>query len=117
MLSRDVVLVNELGLHARAAAELANAVRELDARVELANATTGAGPVPATGVLGVLTLGVERGHTLRVAADGPDAQRALERVVAAAASGFGELGADDRGAGSHGAGGPGARATGGPGDG
>ncbi|MGV9412239.1 dihydroxyacetone kinase phosphoryl donor subunit DhaM [Nocardia sp. NPDC003693] len=68
------------GLHARPAAELVAALRDLNAEVRLHNATTGAGPVPATSLTQLLTLDVRRGHHLAVTATGPDAAVAVHRV-------------------------------------
>lgn len=70
------------GLHARPAAELVAALRDLDASVLLRNATTGAGPVPGESLTRVLTLGVLAGQSLEVNATGPDATRAVDRVRA-----------------------------------
>ncbi|WP_067567616.1 dihydroxyacetone kinase phosphoryl donor subunit DhaM [Nocardia acidivorans] len=68
------------GLHARPAAELVAALRDLDADIELRNATAGTGPVPADSLTRVLTLGVLPGHRLEVSALGPDAHTAIDRV-------------------------------------
>ncbi|MFB8008562.1 dihydroxyacetone kinase phosphoryl donor subunit DhaM [Nocardia sp. NPDC056000] len=68
------------GLHARPAAELIAALRDLDVDIELRNATTGTGPVPADSLTRLLTLGVSPGHHLEVSALGPDATAAIDRV-------------------------------------
>ncbi|MFF2553711.1 dihydroxyacetone kinase phosphoryl donor subunit DhaM [Nocardia sp. NPDC058058] len=68
------------GLHARPAAELIAALRDLDVDVELRNATTGTGPVPADSLTRLLTLGVSPGHQLEVSALGPDTAAAIDRV-------------------------------------
>ncbi|MGW4353513.1 dihydroxyacetone kinase phosphoryl donor subunit DhaM [Nocardia sp. NPDC004582] len=70
------------GLHARPAAELVSALRDLDARVELRNDTTGVGPVSGDSLTRVLTLGVLPGHRLEVRATGPDAALAVSKVRA-----------------------------------
>ncbi|MGJ6980046.1 dihydroxyacetone kinase phosphoryl donor subunit DhaM [Aestuariimicrobium soli] len=86
----EVEITNTHGLHARPVATLVAALRALDAVVELSNATTGRGPAPATSVTKVATLGLSRGHRLRVSARGPEAERAVARVVELAADEFGE---------------------------
>ncbi|AYF76058.1 HPr family phosphocarrier protein [Nocardia yunnanensis] len=78
-----VEVTGEHGLHARPAAELVAALRDLTATVTLRNATTGAGPVPADSLTRLLTLGVLRGQRLEVTASGPDAGRAVAAVRAA----------------------------------
>ncbi|WP_327142820.1 dihydroxyacetone kinase phosphoryl donor subunit DhaM [Nocardia sp. NBC_01327] len=81
-----IEVTNEHGLHARPAAELVAALRDIDADVELRNATTGAGPVPADSLTRVLTLGLLSGHRLEVSALGPEAAAAIE-IVRASTSG------------------------------
>ncbi|MEV6068129.1 dihydroxyacetone kinase phosphoryl donor subunit DhaM [Nocardia sp. NPDC052001] len=71
------------GLHARPAAELIAALRDLDGDVQLRNLSTGTGPIPADSLTRLLTLGVLPGHRLEVSALGPDAAAAIDRVRAA----------------------------------
>lgn len=80
-------VTDEHGLHARPAAQLVAALRDLDAEVQLRNATTGVGPVPGNSLSLVMTLGVQQGHRLAVTATGPAAATAVERVRAVAAGG------------------------------
>lgn len=75
-------VTNAHGLHARPAAELVAALRDLHAEVRLRNASTGAGPVPGNSLTSVLTLGVLPGQQLEVTATGPDAVAAITRVRA-----------------------------------
>ncbi len=81
---------NPHGLHARPAARLVQEARLYDARIQLRNLTTGAGPVPATSLSKVATLGVLRGHQVEVGASGSQAREALDHVLALAARGFDE---------------------------
>ncbi|WP_309230374.1 dihydroxyacetone kinase phosphoryl donor subunit DhaM [Nocardia sp. SYP-A9097] len=73
-------VTNPHGLHARPAAELVAALRDLDAHIELRNATTGAGPIPADSLTRLLTLNILPGQQLEVTAFGPDATDATEVV-------------------------------------
>jgi len=86
-------VTNQHGLHARPAARLVSEVSGLDAAVSLTNLTTGAGPVPAGSLSRVATLGALLGHEVEVRASGPQAQEALEHLLALAARRFDE--ADD----------------------
>jgi multiphosphoryl transfer protein len=90
----DIVAVvtvdNEHGLHARPAARLVGEARRLDATVRLRNLTTGAGPVPAASLSRVATLGALHGHQLEIRASGPQAQEAVEHLVALAQRRFDE---------------------------
>ncbi len=81
---------NPHGLHARPAARLVSEVRALDATVQLRNLTTGAGPVPAGSLSRVSTLSALRGHDVEVRASGPQAQEAVEHVLALARRRFDE---------------------------
>ncbi|MDP9241092.1 MAG: dihydroxyacetone kinase phosphoryl donor subunit DhaM, partial [Actinomycetota bacterium] len=83
-------VANLHGLHARPAARLVGEVRTLDAQVSLRNLTTGAGPVPATSLSRVATLGAQQGHEVQVSASGTQARWALEHVLALAARRFDE---------------------------
>lgn len=80
---RFVVTVSQ-GLHARPAARFVRTAAAFDADVELENATTGAGPVPAGSLNAIATLGVREGHEVVVRASGPDADRAVARLRAVA---------------------------------
>jgi phosphoenolpyruvate-protein phosphotransferase/dihydroxyacetone kinase phosphotransfer subunit len=84
------VLANPHGLHARPAARLVQQVRALDAEVRLRNVTTGAGPVAASSLSQVATLGALVGHEIEVRAGGPAAAEAVRTLVSLAAEGFGE---------------------------
>ncbi|GAA2861340.1 phosphoenolpyruvate--protein phosphotransferase [Pseudonocardia halophobica] len=78
------------GLHARPAALLVQALRGLDARVELRDPRTGRGPVPAASLTGVASLGAGAGAEIEVRARGPEAREAVDALLALAATGFGE---------------------------
>ncbi|WP_328290328.1 HPr family phosphocarrier protein [Nocardia aurantiaca] len=79
-ITETIEVTNEHGLHARPAAALVSALREVEAVVALRNATTGAGPVPGDSLTRVLTLGVLPGQRLEVSAAGPDAALAVAKV-------------------------------------
>ncbi|QSB13391.1 phosphoenolpyruvate--protein phosphotransferase [Natronosporangium hydrolyticum] len=81
-------VTNPHGLHARPAARLVAELRDVAAQVTLRNLTTGAGPVPANSLSRVSTLGALPDHEVEVAASGPEAPTAVERVLALAARGF-----------------------------
>ncbi len=83
----DLLLTNEIGLHARPAALLARAVAELDAKVSIGFNDKQA---DARSVLGVMALGARGGDTVRLSASGPQAAEALARVRALAERQFDE---------------------------
>jgi multiphosphoryl transfer protein len=83
-------VANSHGLHARPAALLVQAVRGHDARVQLRNLTSGAGPVPASSLSKVATLGALRGQQVQVSSTGRQAREALDHVLSLARRGFDE---------------------------
>lgn len=83
----ELVLANEIGLHARPAAQLARAVAGLDAQVTVG---LGAAHADASSVLALLELAARRGDRLTVTARGSQAAEAIERITALVANNFGE---------------------------
>ena len=86
----SIVVQNPLGLHARPAARFVRSAGEHDARVDVANVTTGRGPVDATSLNALTTLGVVQGNEIHVRAWGPDAETAVKAIEALAADNFGD---------------------------
>ncbi|MBW4716489.1 dihydroxyacetone kinase phosphoryl donor subunit DhaM [Saccharothrix obliqua] len=83
----DVVLTNDVGLHARPAALVARALAGLDARVLV---RYGEQEADAASVLALMGLGAPGGARVEVVATGPDAAEAVRRVSALAARNFDE---------------------------
>ncbi|WP_019675247.1 HPr family phosphocarrier protein [Arsukibacterium perlucidum] len=86
-LSRNVTIVNQLGLHARAATKLAQLCQQFHAHIELVHEDKTA---DACSVLALLMLASSKGKTLQVTAEGSDAEAALNAVVSLIEQGFGE---------------------------
>ena len=87
----EETLVNPDGLHARPAASIVKAVSLFDAKVTIADLTTGTGPVAANSLMGLMSLGSRTGDIIRISATGPQAAEAVERLRAMTVDGFGEL--------------------------
>ncbi|SEI09011.1 phosphocarrier protein NPr [Rheinheimera pacifica] len=85
--SEAVTIVNQLGLHARAASKLAQLCQQFSARIELVQEDKSA---DASSVLALLMLASSKGKTLQVCAEGTDAQQALDAVVNLIKNGFDE---------------------------
>jgi phosphoenolpyruvate---glycerone phosphotransferase subunit DhaM len=83
----DLLLTNEIGLHARPAALLAKALTGLDAVVTISFSDK---QVDGRSVLGLMALGARGGDTIRLAAIGSDAPEALTRIRELAARNFDE---------------------------
>lgn len=87
MLTRDVTIVNPLGLHARAAARFVRVAAQFTSNIRVAR---GSRELDGKSILGLLLLGAARGSTITLRVDGPDEADALEALAQLVASGFGE---------------------------
>ena len=87
MVERELAIVNELGLHARAAAKLVHVASGFRSRVFV---VSGGDEVDAKSILGLLLLAAPRGSRLLVRCDGTDESAALEAIAALVADRFGE---------------------------
>jgi phosphotransferase system HPr (HPr) family protein len=91
MAEAEVEVRNPSGLHARPAAAFVRAAAGLGVDVLVTNLSRDPGKsVSARSVLGVMALGVARGHRIRLAADGPDAEAAVTALVDLVSAGLGE---------------------------
>ena len=86
-LSREVVIVNELGLHARSAAQLAKLAQNCKAGVWLQKDDQ---RVDATSIMDILSLACAKGTQIKVIIDNPAEIDVLDRIVELVESGFSE---------------------------
>ena len=86
-LQQTVTIVNQLGLHARAATKLAQLCQKFDAQIELQQEGKTA---DASSVLALLMLASSKGKDVEVITSGPQAQSALQAVTELIQSGFEE---------------------------
>ena len=68
--SRQMTIVNEKGLHARAAAKLVEVAEGFDARAEISHDGQSSG---ADSIMGLLMLAASKGKTVDVGVGGPEA--------------------------------------------
>lgn len=87
LLYRELVIVNELGLHARSAAKLAKLAQQADKEVWL---HLGDQIADAKQVIDLLTLGAARGDHVKVAIETPADMDIMEQIEQLFADGFGE---------------------------
>ena len=85
--SRKVTIVNELGLHARPAAKIAQIARNAAATVWVIR---GPEQVDASSIMELLTLACEKGTTLTFTAADPADRHILDALVQLVESGFEE---------------------------
>jgi len=90
MRSVELEVVNKSGLHARPASLLVETAAAFTSRITIENLTRGSRPVDAKSILMLLTAGVQRGHRIRIGADGKDEERAIETLSGLVEGGLGE---------------------------
>ena len=85
MFVKDVMVENQVGLHARPATFFIQKANEFKSTVWVEKEER---RVNAKSLLGVLSLGIVGGTTIRIIADGSDEQQAVESLVGLVQSGF-----------------------------
>lgn len=87
MVRRTATIVNQRGLHARAAARLAKLAEQF--APEITVAANGIS-VSALSIMGLMLLAAGPGTTVEISASGASAEKAVDAVVALIESGFDE---------------------------
>lgn len=87
MQSRDFTIINRLGLHARAAAQLVQAANQFNSDVVLIKEDI---EVNGKSIMGILLLAAPKGTELTVNVEGEDEVPAMEVIAALIEDGFGE---------------------------
>ncbi len=90
MLEGKLKVVNKLGLHARAAAQLVRLASRFESRIILKRVDN-AVIADAKSILSVLTLAASKGTHLELEIDGADEQTALQSIKEIFVNGFGEI--------------------------
>ncbi len=90
MLKGRITIVNRLGLHARAAAQLVRLASGFESKIKLTR-TDNSVVADAKSILSVLTLAASRGVDLEVEVDGNDEKQAHAAIKEIFANGFGEM--------------------------
>jgi phosphocarrier protein HPr len=86
-LYRDLPIVNRKGLHARASAKFVQCADAFEASITVSKDQNTVG---GTSIMGLMMLAAGIGSSIRVAAEGPDAEAALDAIAALVANRFGE---------------------------
>jgi phosphocarrier protein HPr len=84
---RELTIINEKGMHARAAAEFTRVASQFKAGIFVARDGI---EVNGKSIMGVLMLAAHCGSTIQVRADGLDAEAALEALQKLVETKFGE---------------------------
>lgn len=86
----EVVIQNRRGLHARATAKFVKTAASYNAKVYVCRIEECDEEMSGTSILGLMALAAEPGATIRIRAEGSQAQEAVEALVALVNDKFGE---------------------------
>ncbi len=87
VVSRDVTITNSRGLHARASARFVKTAESFDADVRVSRDGQ---TVMGTSIMGLMMLAASTGCGIKIQASGPQAQEAIDALVALVTDNFGE---------------------------
>ena len=87
MTSRSVTVVNQLGMHARAAARFVHLATRFESTVRVGRQGR---EMDGKSIMGILLLAAARGSTITITADGRDEQAAVDALAGLVEGGFGE---------------------------
>ena len=86
-LVKELAIVNQRGLHARASAKFVKCAEGFDANITVSRDGQ---TVPATSIMGLMMLAAAMGTAITVDASGPQAEQAMAALEALVASKFDE---------------------------
>lgn len=86
-ISRDMLIVNQRGLHARASAKFVQLAAGFQSSIEVEKDGVTVG---GTSIMGLMMLAASPGSSIRVTASGPDAAEAIAALQQLVATRFGE---------------------------
>lgn len=86
-LSVELMIQNERGLHARAAANFVKAIEDLDADVEVERLGQTVGGLS---LMGLMMLAAAKGTTIKISASGNEAEQAIKNLTDLINNKFGE---------------------------
>jgi len=85
--SRSVTVVNQLGMHARAAAKFVHLAAKFQSQIRVAR---DAREMDGKSIMGLLLLAAARGTVIRISAEGADEAEAVAALADLVQTGFGE---------------------------
>jgi phosphocarrier protein HPr len=85
--SRQVTVVNQLGMHARAAAKFVHLAAKFQSQIRVGRDTR---EMDGKSIMGLLLLAAARGTTIRISAEGADEADAVAALAELVQTGFGE---------------------------
>ncbi len=87
MLKQDVLIINKLGLHARASAKLTQLASQFPCEVWMSRNSR---RINAKSIMGVMMLAAAKGSTINVETNGEKEQEAMDAILALINDYFGE---------------------------
>ena len=88
--TRDTVIRNKLGLHARPAMQFVEFANQFASAVQVETLADPAASADGKSVMQMIVLAAVEGTPMRITASGEDAQVAVDKLAALIDSGFGE---------------------------
>ena len=86
----QLTVQNQLGIHARPAAQFVTTAAQFQSQITVQNLTTNSNRASAKSINQVITLGVLQGHQIAITAAGSDAEEAIDALRQLVADNFGE---------------------------
>lgn len=87
MISNEFLIVNKLGLHARASALFVKTASQFASEVKLKKETV---EVNGKSIMGIMMLAAAKGTTVTLSAEGTDEEQAMQTIGNLIKNGFGE---------------------------
>ena len=87
MLEKHVEIINQLGLHARAAAKFVSTAGQFSAEVHLSKNSQ---KINGKSIMGVMMLAASKGTQLKLSTEGEDEQQAMDALTDLIENKFGE---------------------------
>ena len=80
MYIKEITVVNETGLHARPAGTFVQMAKAFESKITVKNIATEK-KANAKAIIGILTMGLSKGTTVEISAEGVDEEKAVESLV------------------------------------
>jgi phosphocarrier protein HPr len=90
MYTKETVIVNKTGLHARPASEFTRKATQFESEITIKNLTSEK-EGNAKSIIAVMAMALSKGTGIRVSAEGDDEKQAVDELVALIDNGFGEI--------------------------
>ena len=89
MHTKETIIINKTGLHARPAAEFVGEAKKYTSKITIQESGKEK-KGNAKSIVTILSLGLSKGKSIEICADGPDEKEAVDSLIALIQSGFNE---------------------------